>query len=137
MLRDGNVLVAGGVGANGAALASAEILNLETLSFSEAPIPMLAARSGLTLRLLPDGKVQAIGGDDAATMELFNPTGGYFTSLGHLGQDRQVLAAALRNSGRSALIGSPASARPSLDEALGRRHRPRNVATSSTGRATP
>ena len=74
---------------------------------------MLAARSGLTLRLLPDGKVQAIGGDDEATMELFNPLG-YFTSLGHLGQDRQVLAAALRNTGRAALIGSPVSSRPSL-----------------------
>ena len=47
-------------------------------------------------------------------MELFNPDRRYFTSLGHLGQDRQVLAAALRNTGRSALIGSPASARPSL-----------------------
>ncbi|MEO8347435.1 MAG: kelch repeat-containing protein, partial [Acidobacteriota bacterium] len=114
VLRDGDVLVAGGVGADGASLASAEILDLETLSFSAAPIPMLAARSRLTLRLLPDGKVQAIGGDDEATMELFNPAGRFFTSLGHLGQDRAVLAAALRNTGRAALIGSPASSRPSL-----------------------
>ncbi|MDQ5857382.1 MAG: immunoglobulin domain-containing protein, partial [Acidobacteriota bacterium] len=114
VLRDGNVLVAGGVGADGTPLASAEILDLQTLSFSAAPIPMLASRSRLTLRLLPDGKVQAIGGDDEATMELFNPDGRYFTSLGHLGQDPQVLAAALRNTGRAALIGSPASSRPSL-----------------------
>ncbi len=114
VLRDGNILVAGGIDANGAPLASAEILNLETLSFSDAPIPMLAARSGLTLRVLPDGKVQVIGGDREATMELFNPAGRYFSSLGHLGQDPAVSSAALRNAGRTALIGSPASSRPAL-----------------------
>ena len=114
LLRDGNVLVAGGVGADGAPLASAEILNVESLSFSDSPIPMLTSRALPTLRLLPDGKVQAIGGDREATMELFNPSGRYFSSLGHLGQDPAVFSAALRNTGRAALIGSPASSRPAL-----------------------
>ncbi len=65
---------------------------------------MFAARARFTLRMLPDGKVQAIGGDAERTMELFNPIG-YFSSLGHLAGTAASESAALRNPGRVAIIG--------------------------------
>src|SRR6185436_16845519 len=40
-----------------------------------------------TLRMLSDGNVQVIGGDDRRSMEMFNAEGGYFTALAYLATD--------------------------------------------------
>jgi hypothetical protein len=113
-LADGKILLAGGVARDGTPLRSAEILDLETSTFASSATPMLTARSRFALRVLPDGKVQAIGGDAEGTMELFNPAGRYFTSLGHLGGASATASAAMRNAGRAAVIGRSAPA--SLDD---------------------
>src|SRR5436309_250618 len=75
LLRDGVLLIAGGVAPDGTVLKSAELLETRDLSFLPISPSMLAARLRPSLRVLPDGKVQAIGGDTEATMELFNPDG--------------------------------------------------------------
>jgi hypothetical protein len=107
-LLDGSILIAGGLSVDGKTLRSAEVLHPDTLECE--PIGnMFAARARFALRMLPDGKVQAIGGDTEHTMELFNPLG-YFSSLGHLAGTASSESAALRNPGRVAIIGP--NARP-------------------------
>ena len=105
LLRDGVLLIAGGVAPDGTVLKSAELLETRDLSFLPISPSMLAARLRPSLRVLPDGKVQAIGGDTEATMELFNPDGRHFTSLAHLAGNPDSLSAALRNPGSSAASG--------------------------------
>jgi hypothetical protein len=107
-LLDGSILIAGGISRDGVTLKSAEILHPDTLE-CEPTASMFVARSRFTLRLLPDGKVQAIGGDTDATMEIFNPTG-YFSSLVHLARAPEFESAAMRSAGRVALIGPSAGA---------------------------
>jgi hypothetical protein len=107
-LLDGSILIAGGIKREGATLKSAEILHPDTLE-CEPIASMFVARSRFTLRLLPDGKVQAIGGDAERTMELFNPAG-YFSSLVHLARAPEFESAAMRSAGRLALIGPSAGA---------------------------
>jgi hypothetical protein len=105
-LLDGSILIAGGISTEGKTLRAAEILHPDTLECE--PIgTMFAARSRFTLRMLPDGKVQAIGGDAERTMEIFNPEG-YFSSLAHLAGTPEIEAAALRSPGRVAIMGPSA-----------------------------
>src|SRR5450830_986642 len=106
-LKSGEILIAGGVGSNGTALDSAELLDTATLTFLAISPQMHVARTRPTLRVLPDGKVQAIGGDKDATMELFNPDGRYFSSLVHPTANPDLLAAALKTQSRAAAIGRP------------------------------
>ena len=103
-LLDGSILIAGGTSRDGGTLKSAEILHADTLECDRIATSMFAARSRFTLRMLPDGKVQAIGGDTERTMELFNPAG-YFSSLGHLAGTATSESAALRTPGRVAILG--------------------------------
>ena len=110
-LLDGSILIAGGIARDGATLKSAEVLHPDTLECERIATPMFAARSHFVLRMLPDGKVQAIGGDAERTMELFNPAG-YFSSLAHLAGTAESESAALRNPGRAAIIGPSARTIP-------------------------
>ncbi len=118
LLKDGTLLIAGGNAADGAMLSSAELLDTGTLSFSASSPSMRVPRSGLTLRVLPDGKVQAIGGDAEGTMEMFNPTGRYFTAYAHLLGAPGSLSLSLRTQTRQAVIGRtiPAKRLPVLGD---------------------
>ncbi len=79
LLADGRILIAGGSSAEGKQLRSAEIFDPEAGEVSSVR-NMGAARVHPDLRLMTDGKVQVIGGDDEASMEMFNTEGGYFTA---------------------------------------------------------
>ena len=105
LLQSGDLLIAGGVASGGAVLNSAELLETADLTFLPISLSMHVARSRPTLRVLPDGKVQAIGGDPDATMELFNPEGRYFSSLAHPAGNPALLSAALKTQSRAAVIG--------------------------------
>ena len=76
-LKNGKVLVAGGLDSSGIAQASAELYNPSTGTWSPTG-PMSALRSGHTATLLKNGKVLVAGGlgssDTAqASAELFTP----------------------------------------------------------------
>jgi len=62
------------------------------------------ARLRPTLCVLPDGKVQVIGGDTESTMEMFNPDAGKFTALAHLLSGSAAISTILRSQTRGALI---------------------------------
>ncbi len=77
------VLIAGGIDSSGNALASAEVFDTTTYSFS-AVGPMHSARFDHAAALLPNGKVLITGGEDGSgntlnTAEIYNPATQTFT----------------------------------------------------------
>jgi WD40 repeat protein len=80
VLNDGKVLIAGGIGANGQVLSSAELFDPRTGAFSPAG-SMHTPRFRHTATLLADGSVLIAGGYNAAaldTAEIFFPAGSTF-----------------------------------------------------------
>jgi hypothetical protein len=115
-LKDGRVLVAGGYYDDGGGdhyLASAEIFNPATSSFSSAGIsPMSSPRRGAVAAPLPDGRVLVAGGsyndgvDHAlANAEVFNPATNAFTPVGDMGIARVRAAASPLPDGRVLVAG--------------------------------
>ncbi|MEY2609162.1 MAG: hypothetical protein QOH31_7059 [Verrucomicrobiota bacterium] len=99
LLPDGTVLVAGG-SSGGVTLSSAEIYNPSTRSFAALPAPMNSPRSIFNTLLLPTGKALLVGGISdstgtiaTATAELYDPTGGTFTSTGSMSSARAYFTA--------------------------------------------
>ncbi len=119
LLQDGRVLIAGGVapGSN-TALNSAEIFDPYSLTFAPTSVPMQTARGLPTLRVLPDGKVQIIGGDAEWSMEMFNPETGSFNALAHLPPTSDLLAATLSARSRAALLATTIAQNPMVQSAL-------------------
>src|SRR5439155_4611062 len=76
LLQDGKVLLVGGLASGGAPIASAELFDPVTMMFSSAG-SMKSARMRAGTRVLPDGKVQVIGGDKDSTIEVFDPQAGF------------------------------------------------------------
>jgi N-acetylneuraminic acid mutarotase len=80
LLPDGKVLIAGGEASIGQVVATAELYNPATRSFSPTG-SLHTPRSDATATLLPDGKVLVVGGKGAnfanlASAELYNPATG-------------------------------------------------------------
>jgi N-acetylneuraminic acid mutarotase len=107
LLPDGNVLVAGGYGANGA-LDSAELYDPISGSWS-ATGKMITARGGHTATLLLDGRVLVVGGDGTSekprTAELYDPGTGTWTVTGSLRDQRRYHTATLLSDGRVLVAG--------------------------------
>ncbi|HET9794148.1 MAG TPA: kelch repeat-containing protein, partial [Thermoanaerobaculia bacterium] len=115
LLHDGRILIAGGVDLfDGKVVASAEILDLAAMTISAAASPMRTPRTRFALNVLPDGKVQAIGGDAEVSMEMFNPGGRYFTARARLLDGAGALSATLSTPGRSAVLGRSLPADPAF-----------------------
>jgi hypothetical protein len=89
LLQNGEVLIAGGkTPSSSSALASAELYNPATGTFSETG-SMSEAREGDTATLLPDGEVLIAGGWNGAgtglvSAELYNPATGTFSPTGSM-----------------------------------------------------
>jgi hypothetical protein len=86
-LQSGKVLIAGGASASAVpALASAELFDPATGTFSATAAPMASARIDHTATLLSDGRVLIAGGVDTYSMpldsaELFDPVAGTFSTV--------------------------------------------------------
>lgn len=91
-LGDGRVLVAGGLGLySGSYLASAEIYNPQSGTWTTTPGSLGTARSEHTATLLGNGKVLVAGGGNGyylASAELFNPTTQTWTTAGSMSNAR-------------------------------------------------
>lgn len=124
LLRDGRVLIAGGVNSSSTAVASvtdtAEIYNPATHTFTLTNGPMGSARFLHTATLLADGRVLVAGGGTTAppdciicfgvtttnTAEIFDPATGLFSSTSTpLVVQRQASTATLMPNGQVLLAG--------------------------------
>ena len=106
-LPDGRVLIAGGSGATGASVASAEIFNPATGTFSSTAGQMTTPRAEAVAAPLPDGDVLIAGGIGGATghailrtAELYDPATGTFSPTGSMGTIRRNAVAAPLPDGR-------------------------------------
>jgi hypothetical protein len=84
LLNDENVLIVGGTASDGVALLSGEIFNLANSTVLPVGNQIHDARTRPLLRVLPDGKVQIIGGTDHESIELYDPTLNAFGAHAHV-----------------------------------------------------
>jgi Galactose oxidase, central domain/Kelch motif len=107
-LADGRVLVTGGFRSGEVALASSELYDPRSHTFSPTG-GMTSVRSGHTATLLRDGRVLIAGGfdddDPLRTAELYDPATGRFTSTGSLTASRGGATATLLRDGRVLVAG--------------------------------
>lgn len=109
LLGNGKVLVAGGWVPGTGPLATAELFDPATGTFSTTG-SMGTARTGHTATSLSDGKVLVAGGTDSnttfASAELYDPTTGKFTpATGTMGTARYGHTATLLNTNKVLLVG--------------------------------
>ncbi len=111
MLRDGRVLLTGGVQNAGfrSELASAEIYDPASGTFSPTG-SMSVSREGHTATMLRDGRVLIAGGSDngihtLSSAEIYDPSSGTFSRTGHLHQPRVAHVAALLGTGKVLIAG--------------------------------
>lgn len=106
-LASGRLLVAGGMGAGGTSLASAEVIDVSAARVQPLA-PMAHARAGHTAVALPDGRVVLAGGYDGgylSSVEVFDPARQRFQPLGELSEGRSGHTATLLRDGRILIVG--------------------------------
>ena len=112
-LRNGKVLVAGGMTRNGLWLDSAELYDPSQGRFSPTG-SLHSERAGATATLLPNGNVLIAGGVESsgkslATAELYDPLTGRFSSTGSMSTPRGHAIALLLKTGMVLIAGGSAS----------------------------
>ena len=118
LLQNGQVMIVGGVNAQGAVLNTAEVFDPASQTFYLPPTDMQTARAFATLKLLSDGKVQIIGGDAELSMEVLDPTNGIFIAKALLPPNTDLLGATLSTQSRAALFSPSISQDPLLQGIL-------------------
>ncbi len=111
LLNSGKVLVAGGFAGDKNTLASAEIFDPTTKTFSSVG-NMNFTRSGHSATILPDGKVLIAGGYNGNYLdsaEIYDAKTGRFTPTGKMTMPRSEQAAVLLNNGKVLLAGGVGS----------------------------
>jgi hypothetical protein len=101
--------VTGGLDSTGKPLATAEVFDPTSETFTATKGPMGTARYLHTSTTLKDGTVLVIGGDEAAgplaTAEVYDPVAGTFSPTGSMGAARAVHTATLLSDGRVLVVG--------------------------------
>ena len=107
LLRNGEVLVAGGDNRNGTTYATAELYDPATGLFTLLGNKMTTGRSAHTATLLANGKVLLAGGgvNSTSTAEIFDPVTEKFTATGSMHVGRFYFTATLLNNGRVLVAG--------------------------------
>src|SRR5207247_3126108 len=120
LLRDGRVVVIGGADGVGP-LASLEVYDPTTRTFSLAPSTLEVARQDHTATLLPDGRVLVAGGSNFSgaleSAELYDPTAGTVSPAGPLNVPRQLASAALLLDSTVLVAGGQTTTGEDLDSA--------------------
>ncbi len=115
LLRNGEVLMTGGVNAAGTILKTAELYNPAKGTFA-ATAPMTDARAGHSATLLGNGNVLIAGGFDAkglvATAEIYNSATGKFSATGVMTDARAGHAAGLLPDGTVMVVGGYGAGTP-------------------------
>ena len=109
LLQDGEVLFTGGENASSEPLASAELYNPATGTFSPTG-SMTSSRFGATATLLANGEVLMAGGINNAgtylsSAELYNPGTGTWTATGSMTSPRFDASATLLQNGEVLVVG--------------------------------
>ncbi|WP_005035774.1 kelch repeat-containing protein [Holophaga foetida] len=108
LLADQRTLILGGRSSTGP-LASAELFDPATRSFTTLSAAMSQPRVSMTATLLGDGRVLILGGWNStgfvATAEIFDPALGTFTQAGNLIHPRALHTATLLNDGSVLIVG--------------------------------
>jgi hypothetical protein len=104
LMKSGSVLIAGGMAPDGNYIKDGEVFDIETMGFRVTGNVMKGERKRPAIQVLPDGKVQVIGGDDNHSMEMFNPEGEYFTAYARLGSSSDAIMQSLKSRTRNAFI---------------------------------
>jgi aminoglycoside N3'-acetyltransferase len=109
LLKNGQVLIAGGESASNTPQLIAEIYDPATNAFTPSG-SLNRGRSAHTATLLNDGSVLLFGGNSnnhtvLASAEIYNPTTGKFTYTGNLNMVRYKHAAVLLQNGNVLVIG--------------------------------
>lgn len=112
LLRNGRVLIIGGLERNGEMQPSAELFNPVTGRFTRTGEPEANHGWGVTATLLPDGKVLVAGGSSgcdspcfSASAELYDPATGKFAPTGKMTVPRAEARAVLLKTGDVLLVG--------------------------------
>src|SRR5213594_2398518 len=108
LLPNGTVLIAGGLDASNAVVATAEVYDPSTNGFSSVG-DMRAARVGHTATLLSDGHVLVAGGSDGANalrnIDVYDPVTRSFSDWGLLNVARRGHTASILTDGRILIAG--------------------------------
>jgi uncharacterized protein YjbI with pentapeptide repeats len=104
LLSSGKVLVAGGLDASGKPLASAEVYDPSTGSFTATLNGMPNKEVGGTATTLPSGKVLVAGGGNAST-QLYDPGANTWSSGGGMSSQRSYHTATLLANGKVLIAG--------------------------------
>lgn len=121
LLRNGKVLIAGGMERNGVFFDNADIFDPQTNSVKQIKGKMSIKRVSQTATLLPDGRVLIAGGwsnSDApeTSAEIFDPRTESFTAVGNLNRRRAAHTETLLEDGRVLITGG-FDGKESLDDA--------------------
>jgi Kelch motif/Galactose oxidase, central domain len=107
-LANGDVLLAGGMRANGMILSSAEVFHPDTSRFTPAG-SMASKRDGAVSAVLPDGRVLIAGGWDGTTnlrtAEVYDPAANRFSPTGSMTKTRDHAEAVILPDRRVLVMG--------------------------------